>query len=224
VNQDNRKGNPNLKPQESTFYNLGLVSNTKYIDVELSGYLERVKNLFGLARGVWQNAGGKTKIHGYTISTTIRPIDGLSIMGSYTNQRYRLEPQQGPSVDFATYLPRSFAKFNLYWDGKVGDYSWGMGIYNTWVGDSFVSLTYRDGTNASFLYKSGNFWLTDASIYFKPTEKIRVTLTLTNVFDAREDGYSFGTKADPSMERNTYIYSEPLGQPFTASLGISYSF
>ncbi|MDR2460910.1 MAG: TonB-dependent receptor [Deltaproteobacteria bacterium] len=215
LDEPSGKGNPNLKPQESLAANVGIGTKQRYFDFELGGFYERVKDRIRLdANSVFENAKGYTRVRGYSIIANIYPVDGLVFSGSYVSQRYQEENNGVKSDAPLGNFPLEYAKLSMQWDGKFDDYRYGIGIYNTWMGDIYSSTG-----RINF----GNYWLTDINLYFAPTEKLRITLSLGNVFDT-EYSYSLARIADSTEPGGYYYYAAPIGVPFTITGGISYTF
>jgi vitamin B12 transporter len=213
-------GNPNLKSQKSFGYNVGLVSNTTYFDFDLTAFYDRITDRIDRVDGVnFDNIDGHVTISGFSVTGTVRPIDGLSVFASLTKQYY------DDGVNKKTiYLPLIFAKLGLQWDGEISGYKYGIGIFGSWLGDTYYRGSYRDLSGTSDWKNIGNFWVTDFSLYVKPHEKFRVSLNLSNIFNVRDTAYGYATLNDANSPHNTYFYEAPVGQPFAATLTVAYNF
>jgi vitamin B12 transporter len=209
-------GNPNLKPQESFSINAGVGTRQKTFDLEIYGFYERIKNRIRQDENyVFQNAPGYTMVRGYTLSANIRPVEGLLASGSFTSQRYEEENDSIKSTVMDR-MPQEYLKLSLQWDGTIDDYRYGIGVYNTWNGDVYRVF-------GETIYEYGNYWLTDINLYFQPTEKIRFTVSLANVFDTYYSA-SYARQEDSSSPDGYYYFPAPIGVPFTITVGVNYKF
>jgi outer membrane cobalamin receptor len=200
-------GNPNLVPMNAFTAEASLGTIQKYFDLSLEGFYRRVKNQIRLVRGEYTNLDGITITKGFTLTANVRPIDGLTFTGSYTKNDFdRL----------TTGYAYEFAKLSVQWDGKIGDYKYGIGMFNTFNGKIYRTFT-KSGTN-----DYGSYWLSDLKLYFMPSEKIRVTVSLENLFDTFY-GYTWTQFETPLEPGGAYVYPT-RGAPFNVVVGVSYQF
>lgn len=205
------KGNPDLKPQSSFAANVGFGGNWRKGDIELTGFREDVKDMIGLdAEDVFQNMPGKTKIHGYTVTGTLRPLDRLSLMASYTWQK----AERNGNEEKRNNIPKDFASLGLQWTDILFDRPVGIGVFGRYTGSVPAYATSSDPQTY------GKYWLADISMYAMVTENSRLSLYLANIFD-KEYAVSLGRASDAD---GTFYYENPLGNPFSATLTFTYSF
>jgi vitamin B12 transporter len=197
-------GNPDLVPMNVFTVEASLGSTQKYFDINLEGFYRRVKNQIRLTGGVYQNQVGITITKGFTLTANFRPVEGLTLTGSFTKNNFdRL----------TTGYAYEFAKLNVQWDGKIGDYKYGIGMFNSYTGKIYRTFS-RVGTN-----DYGSYWLSDLKLYFMPTEKIRFTVSIQNLFD-KFYGYTW-TQFPQANDPNIY---PTFGIPFNLIVGVSYNF
>jgi vitamin B12 transporter len=223
ADQPTYRGNPDLKPQSSLSATVGLSSYTEMFDFDLGVFLERVTNRMFLdtqtPKRVFQNAG-RSEIRGGIISVKARPVAGLALSASFIKQGAEEVSNLGVKTHRISGQPNEFLKLGMQYDGEFGGgQKFGIGIYSTWMGHVYGNYSQLGGW-----VSYGDYWLADANLYYKPVDSVRITLSLSNVFDTQ---YSTGTPtytADPESPQGYRLFANPLGAPFTATLGVSYSF
>jgi Outer membrane cobalamin receptor protein len=217
LDRDDRKGNPNLEPQESLSVNVGLGTTWEKFDLELSAFYEKMEKKIG--SGLWvdtpggggyttyYNVDGESTNQGFTISGTYRPVPSLSLNASYTRQKAKENGKENKRGG----IPQDYASVGLNWNDTVYGTPVGVGLSGRWTGT-------RPLSSGSYYKEYGNYWLANASFYANVTEKTRVSLLLNNIFDKNS-----GTWARTSTGGQTLVYQNN-GAPFTATLSVSYSF
>jgi Outer membrane cobalamin receptor protein len=211
ADEPNEKGNPDLKPQSSFAANIGLGGNWEKGSLELSYFREEVKDRIGLdADDVFQNLSGKTKINGYTITGTLRPLESLALTASYTWQKAKREGKEEKRNN----IPEDFGNVSLQWNDRLWDTPVGIGLFGRYIGSTPAYATTTDPQTY------GKYWLADASIYANLTENSRISLYLSNIFDKKYP-VTLGRATDSN---GTFYYENPVGNPFSATLSYTYTF
>ncbi|MDR1039770.1 MAG: TonB-dependent receptor [Deltaproteobacteria bacterium] len=218
-------GNRDLKPQRSFAASAALVSSTSLYDIEFGGFYERVTDMFGNdASNTYQNVDGKSTIYGFTIGGAIRPLEGLSLNASYSRNYFKNVAGNGTVTKRLNFQPSAQAKLSAQYDGNIDGRDFGIGVYANWIGKTHQRLTGFTVAPPARWYTYGDYWLVDVNLYVKPTDNIRVTLSLANIFDKTNAPYGLARINDPTTTVGGFVYTAPLGPPFTATLGVSYSF
>jgi outer membrane cobalamin receptor len=218
-------GNPDLKPQRSFTANAALGSSSPLYDIEVGGFYDRTTDKFGTdTTGKYQNIAGRSITYGFSVTGALRPVDGLTLSASYTRNYYESVSPNGSKTTVLNYLPRALAKLGVQYDGSLDGREFGFGVFATWTGKTYQQIAGFTSPPASRLFQYGDYWLVDANLYVKPTENWRVTLSLANIFDKQHAPFQLASIADPDSAGGRYVYPAPQGAPFTATLGVSYTF
>ncbi|MDR2612560.1 MAG: TonB-dependent receptor [Deltaproteobacteria bacterium] len=214
-------GNPNLKPQRSFSAVVGIGSSSERFDLDVGVFYERMTDRIITANNTYQNAPDTSQTRGFSVTAAARPVDGLTLSAYFVSQRFKLVDTSGRTIDKIERMPMEYLKLGLQYDGDLGGQKFGIGVYNTWMGRVYgnVSRLTQDPWQ-----NYGNYWLTDVNLYYKPVESVRITLSLANIFNKEYTGYGLGYAADPQDPKGYMLYENPLSSPFTATLGVTYSF
>jgi outer membrane cobalamin receptor len=232
------EGNPDLKPQESLFYNVAVGGNWAYGGLELYFFWESISDRIATVQGsgAWiphlnqyankyQNIPGKTKIRGYTFTGRLGPFAGFSSTASITRQE---EIRNGEKQEYLPLFPEMFGNVVVRWDGSLGDWKAGIGVINSYTGRMKSQLT---NFNTITVKEYGKYWTTDIDLHVKPMENLTIALQLSNIFE-KGDVYSGwyrlrpqanGPLAGKESSDGFYYYGNKVA-PFTATLSVTYDF
>ena len=210
--EDTYRGNPDLKPEESLNFDLGLGIRRDKFFAEAGWWYQSIQDLISLSgsdgeRDMYMNSEAESEFTGYTLMAGVGPFLGFSLSASYT----RVEATEGDSGDQLTDVPEYLCKGHLKWRGQAGSCLLGGDLTARYVGDV-----------QNYDTEYGGYWLADLSLFckFGPGHRHMVTLRAENLFD--EQYYSrLGQANDLSGERFVYGYE---GLPLNVMLGYTFSF
>jgi vitamin B12 transporter len=212
----NRHGNINLRPQLGFTINTAIGTRQKLFDFEVAGFYEDMTDRISRdIQNVYQNLEGQTLVKGFTVSTTIKPIEGLVFTGSYTGQWFE-QKVGGIKSTYLAGFPRNYAKLGVQYDGKYDEFLYGLGLFSSFLGKTYMTLENQ-------YVKYGDYWITDFKFYFKPSDKITFNVSLENLFDTQY-GYSMASIPDASQVSGFHFVPSPLGMPFTVVVSATYKF
>jgi outer membrane cobalamin receptor len=212
-------GNPDLQPQKSLSFNVAIGTRQNIFDFQFLGFYDkttnRIQTNYNVIPPTMINVDGKTTTWGYTLESNLYPVEGLTLTGSYTSTYYE-SIDNGVKTTFRSNYPMQSAKFNVQWDGKINDVRYGLGLYNSWIGDNQYM-------RSNVTYEFGNYWLSDVSIYVQPTERLKFTLSLINIFDYK---YAYGYTFVPvqTHPEGGFWSESQVGIPFNLVFGVQYKF
>jgi vitamin B12 transporter len=206
-------GNPGLKPEETLSINAGFGGKSKYFDWNIDGFYNNIKDsiaVVSLPNGTrtYMNLAGDTIVKGYNVEATVRPVEGLSLNGSFTRNFYQV---------YANGDVFSSAKLSLQWDSTLDGRAYGIGIYGNYLGKRNYTLA-NMGT-----FNIGDYWLADVRMYLKPTPKFTITLAFENIFDHHYD-YDIAQVQYPAGSGIYHRIPNPQVGKFGVTLGASYEF
>jgi outer membrane cobalamin receptor len=216
-------GNPDLKAQSSIYGTVSLLGEFEKFNFELTGFYSKTRDKIDDVPGsgpngetMYQNVPGDTIAKGLTVSAGIGPFNGFTAKASYTVQT---ENVNGIKTKRPTWA-KDYGTLNLRWDGRISDKLVGIGLYNTYTGEQWYNSE----------KKYGNYIITDANIYFNPTDKFRISLEMTNIFNNKK-AYTIsrlrpttGSPLADLAEPNGYYYYQRKMTPFSINLMTTYTF
>jgi vitamin B12 transporter len=206
-------GNPSLKPQQALSINAGIGGRSKYIDWNIDGFYNSIKDsitrvyVTDTVRS-YINMKDKTIIKGFNVEATVKLMEGLTFSGSLTRNFFKR---------YANGDVYGSAKLSLQWDSDIDGRDFGIGIYGNYLGRRHYTLA-NVGT-----FDIGHYWLADVRAYFKPVEKLTITLAFENIFDQQYE-YDLGQVEYPTGSGQWQKYPNPQVGKFGVTLGVSYQF
>jgi vitamin B12 transporter len=206
----NQYGDPNLKPQTSLGYTVNVGTTWDLIDFDVTYFYDAAKDrISSVVYGTYskyENIPGKSIVQGYTLSSTIRPLSGLSVSLSFTEAQ---EKQLGRKVTFASW-PKIYGHANVAYNFRAFDYPVLVSVDNNYTGHQYTTLNY-------IRYRYGDYWMTNFVTSVNFSENSQIALKINNLFDVK------GSYGKGRIAAADYVY-DILGTPFSAYITWTYSF
>jgi outer membrane cobalamin receptor len=221
---DDERGDPNLKPETSTFANVSVGGTAPLgesaLKWEVIGFYRAIKNLIDFQsfdaatdQDVFGNVPGKVVVHG--VEVTLQSLITQALSANF-NATYSHSRQSGSDFQFDQ-VPVMQVKAGL--DYHPSGLPVGASAMLVRVGD----LDYEPFGAGNGRYGYGNYTLLDLSgrVFLDASRHQRIDLHLNNVFDKTYyTGLSFGVN---DVSGNPYV-AHDLGLPRTFSAYYTYSF
>lgn len=211
-------GNPNLKPERSINYELGVDFNVfNFAHYSITGFITDFDNklstevLAGTIDGIDCDTLtcsrdiniGKTRTKGIEFAFNTKAYEGFSTNASYTlmDHRYK-EGQKNPyGGDRIPNLPRHIAMLKLnYEKGKFDSWIKGRARLDT------ISQAKGGGGRALPWEKYKPFYIVDVGVNYKIDKQSSLSFSIQNLFDKNffEPKITGGTPAQPTGYQNRY--------------------
>jgi vitamin B12 transporter len=210
--EDAYRGNPDLDPEESTNFDLGLGIRQGKFFVEAGWWHQIIQDLISRSgwdgdREMYMNSDQESEFTGYSIKAGVGPFYGFSFDASYS----LIDSTEGDRDQQVDDTPESLVKAHLKWRGSIDTYRLGGDITANFVGD-----TWR------YDYNYGNYWLANASVFLKFGQEHQhmFTLSAENLFD-KDYTSSYRKYTFNSGESVALSY---YGVPLTITFGYTFYF
>lgn len=210
--EDTYRGNPDLKPEESTNFDFGLGIRQEKFFVEAGWWYQIIQDLISRSgtdgeREMFANSDQESEFTGYSIKAGVGPFYGFSLDASYSI----VDATEGDSDQQIDDVPENMFKAHLYWRGNISSYQLGADLTANYVG-----ATSKYGTNY------GEYWLANASLFCKLGKEHQhmFTLSVENLFDKDYTSY-FRQYTFDSGEAVAFSY---YGTPLTLTFGYTFYF
>ncbi len=208
-------GNPDLKPEESINYEIGIGASYRLITAEIGYSHIIIRDMIDLGEDrVFTNTEGETTLKNIELQLSSQPFHGFSFVTSmcFTDAKKKGSDQQ------LTKIPESFFKGLLRYEHPSK--SFGGDIATRYIGKIASGRFYSERYDTYY----GENWLTDVSIFYRFGKDIAhmVTLRVDNLFD--EDYVSSGhQRATDSFTGEDFV-SGFRGAPRAVMLSYKYTF
>ncbi|BEJ80178.1 TonB-dependent receptor [Campylobacter coli] len=189
-------GNPDLKPEESTNYELGVDFRIfDFAHYSITGFITDFKNqisseeLTGMYNGIDCANGvtcersinlGKTQTRGIELAFNTKPYKGFSVNSSYTfmDNRYKDGQTNWFGGDRIENLPRHIAMLKLnYEQGKFSSYVKARARLDT------IARSKGGGSGTLPWQKYKPFYIVDLGVNYKIDKQSSLSFTVQNLFD-----------------------------------------
>ena len=200
VNEDDEKGNRNLKPEKSRNAELGVDYRGSLLARDFSAsvtlFKRKITDLITLDDIQWVNGQGQIQMRGFEADAKLQLNDQWSVQADMT--RNLTESRAGVTIND---IPGFFARSRVGYESV--DRLWGVGTAVRYIGDIVSSKK----------VEYGNYTVVDADAYryLDNAHQHRVSLLVENLFDR-----------DYVTSRASNV--DNLGRPFTSEVRYTYRF
>eukprot|EP01133_Synstelium_polycarpum_P015992 gene15992-19026_t len=200
VNEDDEKGNRNLKPEKSRNAELGIDYKGSLLARDFSAsvtlFKRKITDLITLDDIQWVNGQGQIQMRGFEADAKLQLNDQWSVQADMT--RNLTESRAGVTIND---IPGFFARSRVGYESA--DRLWGAGTAVRYIGDIVSSKK----------VEYGNYTVVDADAYryLDNAHQHRVSLLVENLFDR-----------DYVTSRASNV--DNLGRPFTSEVRYTYRF
>ena len=200
VNEDDEKGNRNLKPEKSRNAELGVDYKGSLLARDFSAsvtlFKRKITDLITLDDIQWVNAQGQIQMRGFEADAKLQLNEQWSVQADMT--RNLTESRAGVTIND---IPGFFARSRVGYESA--DRLWGAGTAVRYIGDIVSSKK----------VEYGNYTVVDADAYryLDNAHQHRVSLLVENLFDR-----------DYVTSRASNV--DNLGRPFTSEVRYTYRF
>ncbi|MBK5407742.1 TonB-dependent receptor [Pseudomonas sp. TH34] len=200
VNEDDEKGNRNLKPEKSRNAELGIDYKGSLLARDFSAsvtlFKRKITNLITLDDIQWINGQGQIQMRGFEADAKLQLNEQWSVQADMT--RNLTESRAGVTLND---IPGFFARSRVGYESV--DRLWGVGTAVRYIGDIVSSKK----------VEYGNYTVVDADAYryLDNAHQHRVSLLVENLFDR-----------DYVTSRASNV--DNLGRPFTSEVRYTYRF
>ncbi|MGY2327135.1 TonB-dependent receptor plug domain-containing protein [Pseudomonas sp. SDT2931_S440] len=200
VNEDDEKGNRNLKPEKSRNAELGVDYKGSLLARDFSAsvtlFKRKITDLITLDDIQWVNGQGQIQMRGFEADAKLQLNDQWSVQADMT--RNLTESRAGVTIND---IPGFFARSRVGYESV--DRLWGVGTAVRYIGDIVSSKK----------VEYGNYTVVDADAYryLDNAHQHRVSLLVENLFDR-----------DYVTSRASNV--DNLGRPFTSEVRYTYRF
>ena len=216
LDEDGSYGNPDLKPEESTNFDVGLEGAFSFFTWEAGYFYQRIEDAISYTAdgSSFENATGETTIDGFEAQLATQPLKGVSLLLSATT----VDAHNNDNTEQLKETPEFTAKANLKY--RYPSNQFGMDVTTRYVGD-MVQRGYGSYEPYDDEIDYGNYFLADLSGFYSFGNDLKhtVTLRLENLFDK-----TYTTKVNKVAVNDDRFVYDSLGMPFTVTLGYSYRF
>lgn len=209
-------GNPNLKPEKSLNMDLGIGGQWKFFRAELGYFYQDVEDIITKTAPVggqrtYMNADGTTEIDGFELLAGIGPFNGvtLNLSANWVNAENK---DTGVQLER---IPEFYTTANLAY--RHGKGRFGADLMTRYTGDVYErELAPFDDVNY------GNYFVADASIFYKfgKENRHKLTLRVENIFD---EDYATRYNRVTNPDSSQFLYYQH-GLPRNFILGYTYTF
>jgi vitamin B12 transporter len=181
------QGNPNLKPEQGRGWDAGIDRDlwNGRASAGLTYFDERIDNLIQGTGTSSANVGGQSHSNGIEASLAVRPVEALTLRGSYTFMRTR-----SPTGEQLVRRPAQMASFNADYRflDKKANVDLGV-VFNGRQADTAYTPSY-----STYRVALGSYTLVNLAGGYRLTDSVELTARIENLFDARyEEVYTYGT-------------------------------
>ncbi|WP_421522969.1 TonB-dependent receptor plug domain-containing protein [Pseudomonas yamanorum] len=200
VNEDDEKGNRNLKPEKSRNAELGIDYKGSLLARDFSAsvtlFKRKITDLITLDDIQWVNGQGQIQMRGFEADAKLQLNEQWSVQADMT--RNLTESRAGVTLND---IPGFFARSRVGYESV--DRLWGVGTAVRYIGDIVSSKK----------VEYGNYTVVDADAYryLDNAHQHRVSLLVENLFDR-----------DYVTSRASNV--DNLGRPFTSEVRYTYRF
>ncbi|NWB07164.1 TonB-dependent receptor [Pseudomonas sp. D5002] len=200
VNEDDEKGNRNLKPEKSRNAELGIDYKGSLLARDFSAsvtlFKRKITDLITLDDIQWVNGQGQIQMRGFEADAKLQLNEQWSVQADMT--RNLTESRAGVTIND---IPGFFARSRVGYESA--DRLWGAGTAVRYIGDIASSKK----------VEYGNYTVVDADAYryLDNAHQHRVSLLVENLFDR-----------DYVTSRASNV--DNLGRPFTSEVRYTYRF
>ncbi|MBT1266043.1 TonB-dependent receptor [Pseudomonas sp. VS38] len=200
VNEDDEKGNRNLKPEKSRNAELGVDYRGSLLARDFSAsvtlFKRKITDLITLDDIQWVNGQGQIQMRGFEADAKLQLNEQWSVQADMT--RNLTESRAGVTIND---IPGFFARSRVGYESA--DRLWGAGTAVRYIGDIVSSKK----------VEYGNYTVVDADAYryLDNAHQHRVSLLVENLFDR-----------DYVTSRASNV--DNLGRPFTSEVRYTYRF
>ena len=200
VNEDDEKGNRNLKPEKSRNAELGIDYKgsllTRDFSASVTLFKRKITDLITLDDIQWVNGQGQIQMRGFEADAKLQLNEQWSVQADMT--RNLTESRAGVTLND---IPGFFARSRVSYESV--DRLWGVGTAVRYIGDIVSSKK----------VEYGNYTVVDADAYryLDNAHQHRVSLLVENLFDR-----------DYVTSRASNV--DNLGRPFTSEVRYTYRF
>ncbi|NWD64150.1 TonB-dependent siderophore receptor [Pseudomonas sp. IPO3774] len=200
VNEDDEKGNRNLKPEKSRNAELGVDYKGSLLARDFSAsvtlFKRKITDLITLDDIQWVNGQGQIQMRGFEADAKLQLNEQWSVQADMT--RNLTESRAGVTIND---IPGFFARSRVGYESA--DRLWGAGTAVRYIGDIVSSKK----------VEYGNYTVVDADAYryLDNAHQHRVSLLVENLFDR-----------DYVTSRASNV--DNLGRPFTSEVRYTYRF
>lgn len=200
VNEDDEKGNRNLKPEKSRNAELGIDYKGSLLARDFSAsvtlFKRKITDLITLDDIQWVNGQGQIQMRGFEADAKLQLNEQWSVQADMT--RNLTESRAGVTIND---IPGFFARSRVGYESA--DRLWGAGTAVRYIGDIVSSKK----------VEYGNYTVVDADAYryLDNAHQHRVSLLVENLFDR-----------DYVTSRASNV--DNLGRPFTSEVRYTYRF
>lgn len=200
VNEDDEKGNRNLKPEKSRNAELGVDYKGSLLARDFSAsvtlFKRKITDLITLDDIQWVNGQGQIQMRGFEADAKLQLNEQWSVQADMT--RNLTESRAGVTIND---IPGFFARSRVGYESV--DRLWGVGTAVRYIGDIVSSKK----------VEYGNYTVVDADAYryLDNAHQHRVSLLVENLFDR-----------DYVTSRASNV--DNLGRPFTSEVRYTYRF
>ncbi|MFP5495829.1 MAG: TonB-dependent receptor plug domain-containing protein [Gammaproteobacteria bacterium] len=200
VNEDDEKGNRNLKPEKSRNAELGVDYKGSLLARDFSAsvtlFKRKITDLITLDDIQWVNGQGQIQMRGFEADAKLQLNEQWSVQADMT--RNLTESRAGVAIND---IPGFFARSRVGYESA--DRLWGAGTAVRYIGDIVSSKK----------VEYGNYTVVDADAYryLDNAHQHRVSLLVENLFDR-----------DYVTSRASNV--DNLGRPFTSEVRYTYRF
>ncbi|NVZ96051.1 TonB-dependent receptor [Pseudomonas sp. D8002] len=200
VNEDDEKGNRNLKPEKSRNAELGVDYKGSLLARDFSAsvtlFKRKITDLITLDDIQWVNGQGQIQMRGFEADAKLQLNEQWSVQADMT--RNLTESRAGVTIND---IPGFFARSRVGYESA--DRLWGAGTSVRYIGDIVSSKK----------VEYGNYTVVDADAYryLDNAHQHRVSLLVENLFDR-----------DYVTSRASNV--DNLGRPFTSEVRYTYRF
>ncbi|HLT78543.1 MAG TPA: TonB-dependent receptor [Ferrovibrio sp.] len=184
------QGNPNLQPEESRGWDVGVDQGLLggKVQVGATYFDQRIDNLIETGATSASNVDGESRIRGIELEVAARPVDRLTLRGSYTYMKTEA-PETGEQL---TRRPSQMASLNAHYRFADNRTSVNLGVlYNGRRVDNDYSTGF--GANASRITLNG-YALVNLGAAYKVTDAVEIYGRIENLLDKEyEEVYTYET-------------------------------
>jgi vitamin B12 transporter len=209
------QGNPDLKPEESTNYEVGLGASYGLITAEIGYTHINIVNMIGLGQDrIFTNTEEETTLKNIELQLSSKPFHGFSFVtsASFTDAKTKGSDQQ------LTKIPENFFKGILRYEHPSK--SFGGDVATRYIGKIASGSFYSERYDTYY----GENWLTDFSTFYRFGKDLphMLTLRIDNLFDDDYDTYGHQRATDSTTGES--FLSGFRGAPRTITLSYKFTF
>ena len=213
ANEDDYRGNPDLKPEESFNVEAGVGAAYGFIEGELGYYHCKVTDRIKIGDDdVYTNTDEDVKMDTVEVQLATRPLNGISLGVSAVFTDAEEDGSDEQITDIPEYFYKGLIRYHHPSQRFGGD------ITCRYIGDVY-GRDY-DGFGA---VNYGKYWVADLSTFVRFGTDLAhmLTLRIDNLFDEDYAGYGYSRATGSDGEDFLYEYR---GTPFTMMLSYAYEF